>query len=144
MNKKGVIAIVYDFDGTLSPRPMQEYTVLPEAGLTANQFWEEVKTENTRNEGEEIITYMMLMLKKANEKSIKITKKDLGGLAGQIEFYKGVPSFFPRITEYVEDESRGKAQLRHYIISSGLKEILRKLSIRKYFHNIFASRFVNL
>ena len=65
MRKRNTIAIVYDFDGTLSPLPMQEYTVLPQIGLSAKGFWEEVKRENKRQKGEEITTYMMLMLKKA-------------------------------------------------------------------------------
>jgi 2-hydroxy-3-keto-5-methylthiopentenyl-1-phosphate phosphatase len=141
MNKKGIIAIVYDFDGTLSPLPMQEYTVLPQAGITVKKFWEEVKNENTKNEGEEIITYMMLMLKKANERQFPITKEVLGALADKIKFFPGIKAFFPRISDYVKRESRGTAILRHYIISSGLMEILRKLPIRKYFDNIFASEY---
>jgi len=52
MQRSDIIAIVCDFDGTLSPLPMQEYTVLPEIGLRAKNFWNEVKTENEKNKGE--------------------------------------------------------------------------------------------
>ena len=38
------IAIVYDFDGTLTPQPMQEYTVLPELGIEPKIFWAEVES----------------------------------------------------------------------------------------------------
>ena len=38
--KQNVIALVYDFDGTLTPEPMQEYTVLPELGVKPKEFWD--------------------------------------------------------------------------------------------------------
>lgn len=84
--KQNIIAIVYDFDGTLSPQPMQEYTVFPRLGITPGKFWESVKDENTKIKGEEIITYMMLMLNKANEQHLSITKSDLGRMAAKIKF----------------------------------------------------------
>jgi hypothetical protein len=141
MKKRDIIAIVYDFDGTLSPLPMQEFTVLPKIERKPARFWEEVKKENKSNKGEEVITYMMLMLKKANDKRVKITRKDLGHLAIKIKFFKGVKKFFKRMTDFAERESDGKVKLRHYIISSGLNEILQKIPIKKYFHNIFASEY---
>lgn len=139
--KKNVIAIIYDFDGTLSPLPMQEYTVLPKIPMEPNKFWSEVKSENKQKEGEEIITYMMLMLKKANDAQVKITKADLGRLASKISYYPGVEEFFERINQFVRRTSGRKAKVRHYIISSGLKEILCKIKIKKHFHNIFASEY---
>lgn len=139
--KKNVIAIIYDFDGTLSPQPMQEYTILPKIPIQADRFWSEVRRENKQKEGEEIITYMMLMLKKANGAQVKITKADLGRLASNISYYAGVEKFFDRINKFVKNKSEGKARVRHYIISSGLKEILCKIKIKKFFHNIFASEY---
>jgi len=139
--KKNTIAIIYDFDGTLSPLPMQEYTVLPKIPVVPKKFWSEVRSENRQKDGEEIITYMMLMLKKANDAQVKITKADLGRLASKISYYPGVEKFFERINKFVNEKSEGKAKVRHYIISSGLKEILRKISIKKFFYNIFASEY---
>jgi len=139
--KKNIIAIVYDFDGTLSPLPMQEYTILPKIPVKAESFWKEVKNENKKSEGEVIITYMMLMLKKANDAQVRITKGDLGRLASKISYYPGVEKFFERINQFVKRTSGGKAKVRHYIISSGLKEILSKIKIKKYFNNIFASEY---
>ena len=139
--KKNIIAIVYDFDGTLSPLPMQEYTILPKIPVKAESFWKEVKNENKKSEGEVIITYMMLMLKKANDAQVRITKSDLGKLASNITYYPGVEQLFERINKFVKSNSDGKAKVRHYIISSGLKEILSKIKIKKHFHNIFASEY---
>ena len=39
--KQDALAIVYDFDGTLCPKPMQENTVLPKLGIDGKTFWEE-------------------------------------------------------------------------------------------------------
>jgi haloacid dehalogenase-like hydrolase len=142
MNKKNIIAIIYDFDGTLSPQPMQEYTVFPQLKISPNTFWREVRKENERIKGEEIITYMMKMLKKADEKTdLKISKADLGRMADKIRYFPGVVPYFDRINRFVEKESKGRVKLRHYIISSGLKEILDKIKIEGHFHNIFASEY---
>jgi hypothetical protein len=141
MNKKNIIALIYDFDGTLSPQPMQEYTVFPRLRINPRKFWKEVKKENEDIKGEEIITYMMKMLKKANENDLRISKSDLGKMALKIRYYPGVISFFKSINEFVYKESKGKVKVRHYLISSGLKEILEKTRIKKHFHNIFASEF---
>lgn len=139
--KKNIIAIVYDFDGTLSPQPMQEYTVFPQLKIKPNKFWNEVKTVNAKIKGEEIITYMMLMLEKVHQAKTKITKSDLGNMASKIKFFPGVNAYFDRINKFVSNKSNGKIKVRHYIISSGLKEILDKTKIKKYFKNIFASEY---
>jgi len=139
--RHNVIAIIYDFDGTLTPQPMQEYTVLPEIGIRGRSFWKEVREENEKSSGEEIVTYMRLMLRRSNEHNFPITKKKLGSLAYKIKFYPGVNTFFGRINKYVKNKTKGKIHLRHYVISSGLKEILEKVKIKKYFHNIFASEY---
>lgn len=136
---KHIIAMVYDFDGTLSPSPMQEYTVLPELQIKPKDFWDEVIEETKKRKSNQIITYMMLMLNKANEKKVKITKYDLGKMAKKIEYFPGVPDFFERMKKFVNKESKSKIILRHYIISSGLEEIIKKTKIKKNFYNIFAS-----
>jgi len=49
--------MVYDFDGTLSPQPMQEYTVLPTIGVKPQKFWKEVSKE-----AEHTVSESMLVL----------------------------------------------------------------------------------
>jgi 2-hydroxy-3-keto-5-methylthiopentenyl-1-phosphate phosphatase len=59
-------AIVYDFDGTLSPGSMQDHSLIPEFGYkNAKDFWDEVKAECKRRDGDEVLTYMELMLHRA-------------------------------------------------------------------------------
>jgi 2-hydroxy-3-keto-5-methylthiopentenyl-1-phosphate phosphatase len=135
------IAVVYDFDGTLSPQPMQEYTVLPSLGVTPDIFWKEVEKEAKDTESEGMLVYMRLLLEKAEQKKIHIGKDDLVKLAKDIEYFPGVETWFNRVNEFVRIEGNGKIKLDHYIISAGMKEILEGVSIRKFFANIFASEY---
>jgi hypothetical protein len=139
--KHNTIAIVYDFDGTLTPKPMQEYTVLPKIGIKGEKFWNKVKQESEQSGGEEIVTYMRLMLDMATAKKYAIKRKILGSLANKIRFYPGVETYFQRIDRYVKEKTNGKIKIRHYLVSSGLKEILEKVRIKKHFHRIFASEY---
>ena len=54
---------------------------------------------------------MMLLLKKANDKGLRISKSDLGKMAEKIVFFKGVERYFNRINKFVADESKNKMKL---------------------------------
>ncbi len=132
------IALVYDFDGTLSPRPMQEYAFLPQIGADARAFWEESNALAKRERADPLITYMHLMYKKAKDKGVRIDREALVAQGKQVEFYPGVEDWFDAITAYVK---RHGVQLRHYLVSSGLTEIVEGTSIYRRFHNVFASEY---
>ena len=139
---KKTIALVYDFDGTLSPRPMQEYSFLPQLGIEPAAFWAEC-TRVAREQGADpLITYMHLMYKKAKEKGLRVDRADLVQQGADVELFPGVMQWFDEIAEYIKirAESHG-VQLRHYLVSSGLTEIIEGTSIRKHFHNVFASEY---
>ena len=139
--KHNVIALVYDFDGALTPQPMQEYTILPEIGIkNGKRFWNEVKREARRQNSEEIVTYMRLMLKKSDMKDFAVRRKDLKKLGRNIQYFQGVESYFERINKYVKNRFSG-VKLRQYLISAGLKEIISGTKISKHFYNIFASEY---
>jgi len=137
-----VIALVYDFDGTLTPQPMQEYTVLPEIGIEkGKKFWDAVTKEAIATGGEEIVTYMRLMIEMSRQKRYPITPEVLAALARRIRYYPGVKTFFKRITDYLTDHLDENVDLRHYVISAGLKEIISGTIIAKHFYKIFASEY---
>ncbi len=140
-NKK-TIALVYDFDGTLSPKPMQEYTVLPKIGQKAKDFWAEVEQFAASHEADAMHIYMHLMYKKAKEAGIRIDRKDLVSLGAKVELFPGVKTWFDNIEEYVRLRAETGIELRHYMISSGLKEIIEGTHIYPRFHNVFASEYL--
>lgn len=136
-----VMAIIYDFDGTLTPLPMQEYTVLPMLGIPAKRFWKEVDGEIRRTRGDAMLTYMRVLLESLRRHGSRLTRNDLAALAANIRYFPGVEGWFERIDSYVRERAGTKVKLRHYVISSGLAEILEGASIRKAFHRIFASEY---
>ena len=139
---KKTIALVYDFDGTLSPRPMQEYSFLPQLGVEPKVFWDECSRLARAQQADPLITYMHLMYKMAREKGLRIDRADLVKQGADVELYPGVEAWFDEIAAYISirAESAGVA-LRHYLVSSGLTEIIEGTRIRKHFHNVFASEY---
>lgn len=139
---KKTIALVYDFDGTLSPKPMQEYSLLPKIGVEPAQFWAETNAIAREQQADPLITYMHLMYKKAKAAGIRIDRADLVALGRDVELYPGVDAWFSEIARYIgiRAESHG-VELRHYLISSGLTEIIEGTRIYKCFHNVFASEY---
>ena len=139
---KKTIALVYDFDGTLSPRPMQEYAFLPKIGADPAAFWAESNALAAQAGADPLITYMHLMYKKAKDKGVRIDRRDLVDQGRQVELFAGVETWFDRIGGYIKSHAQSHGvQLRHYLISSGLSEIVEGTSIYKRFHNVFASEY---
>ena len=138
---RSTLAIVYDFDGTLTPQPMQEYTVLPQLGISAGAFWAEVNDEVRRTGGDAILTYMRLLVEKIEANKAHLSREDLRQLAAGIEYYPGVEDWFERVNGYVDSRTAGAVQVRHYIVSAGLSEILEGISIKHHFSRIYASQY---
>ena len=142
--KQNIIAIVYDFDGTLTPYSMQDYTLLPELGVTkTGRFWSDLNRESRMNGEEKDLAWMRKIKELAHQTAgrVRLSPKFFSKKAGNIEYFQGVRDYFGRINRFVRRRSRGKIQIRHYIVSSGLKEILDYVSIRKYFYNVFGSEY---
>lgn len=133
------IAIAYDFDGTLAPGNMQEHSFIPKLGINKTEFWKASNARAREQDMDEILAYMQLMLQKADEKHIPVTRKAFLDHGKDISFFDGVESFFNRINRYAAEND---VSIDHHIISSGIRDIIKGTSIAKYFKNIFASGFV--
>lgn len=133
--------MIYDFDGTLSPQPMQEYTVLPKLRVSPKAFWDEVSKESRDTVSEGMLVYMRLLLKKAESAETHIGRKDLKRMGNAIRYFPGVEGWFGRINKFVKNVGRGKVKIRHYIISAGLNEILEGASIGRHFERVYASEY---
>ncbi|MBN9290772.1 MAG: haloacid dehalogenase-like hydrolase [Hyphomicrobium denitrificans] len=140
-NKK-VIALVYDFDGTLSPKPMQEYAFLPKLGIDPKSFWAECTRVSQAERADALITYMHLLYKKAKEKNVRIDRADLVAQGKLVELYPGVATWFDAMHAYVKKRAGDSGiTVKHYLISSGLTEIIEGTKIYPHFANVFASEY---
>ena len=137
--KKPIVAIMYDFDKTLCTKDMQEYAFIPSLGMTAPDFWSEVRDMTDREEMDNILAYMFIMVEKAREKHIPITRQMFQEMGAHVEFFKGVTGWFDRITAFGEAVG---VQVEHYIVSSGIKEIIEGTEIADHFKKIYACEFL--
>lgn len=138
--KKPVIAFVYDFDGTLSPGNMQEYDFFPKLGITPAEFWKQAKHRAKEHDVDEILAYMTLMLDKADaSEDVRVTRKAFQEYGRQVDLFTGVESWFGRINASAETLGLNP---QHFIVSSGIREMIEGTLIRRRFERIFASAFI--
>ncbi len=133
------VAIVYDFDGTLSQNNMQEYDFIPAMGMTTEQFWEESRAISEGNDADSVLSYMERMISVARRTNKPITAKWLHTMGRNVQLFAGVQEWFERIDSYAIE--RG-VKIQHYVNSSGIREIIEGTSIAKHFHKIYASAFL--
>ena len=129
---------MYDFDKTLCDQDMQDYAFIPNLNMSSEEFWGETEAFRKKNYMEGILGYMYYMKHKCDEKGIPFTKEYLRSLGQNINFYKGVQNWFKRINQY--GESIG-VKIEHYVISSGIKDIIDGCSIKDEFKKIFACQY---
>ncbi|PKL12657.1 MAG: phosphoserine phosphatase [Spirochaetae bacterium HGW-Spirochaetae-8] len=137
--KKTVVAIMYDFDKTLTTKDMQEYTFIPKVGMTASEFWGKSDVLAREQGMDRILAYMKLMLDEATSHGHSIHRDDFVALGRDLEFFPGVRDWFNHI------QLRGQAlgvEIQHYIISSGLREIIEGSAIGAEFRRIYASEYL--
>ena len=137
--KKPIIAIMYDFDKTLCTRDMQEYTFIPSIGMKPDEFWNHTAVVAKEETMDSILTYMYCMVEKALQAKTPLTRESLVACGKDIEYHPGVEGWFERINRYAEEAG---VEVEHYVLSSGLKEIIEGTSIAKYFKRIYACEFL--
>jgi hypothetical protein len=138
---KPIVVFAYDFDGTLAPGNMQEHSFLPEELEINNvDFWEEVKELARIQRGDEAHAYMYLMLKKAREKGISLHRQSWRDRGKSLRLFPGVKDWFKRQSDIASNEHR--LDLRHFIISSGNRELIEGSPISRFIEKIYASAFM--
>ena len=133
-----IIAVLYDFDKTLCTTDMQNYAFIPSLGMTPAEFWAEANGFGRQNRIDGILAYMYIMLREAERRNRPFTREDLVEKGRGVELFPGVESWFGRINAF--GESQG-VRVEHYVISSGLREIIEGSSISGEFREIYASEF---
>jgi len=137
MEQKPIVAIMYDFDKTLSPRDMQEYAFIPGVGMEPEDFWNICHKTMVDHNMDQILAYMLIMKQEAEGKML-LSRDEFRKLGKSVILFKGVKNWFKRINDYGEKLG---VVVEHYIISSGLKEIIEGTDIAKEFKQIYAAEF---
>ena len=136
-DKEIVLAICYDFDKTLSPDDMQAQGFIQSLGQEVENFWSESNKLASDNDMDQNLAWMYKMTKESRGKHI-FNKKTLKEYGSNVDLYPGVSTWFDRINKYGEEKG---IIVEHYIISSGLKEMIEGTEVAKYFKKIYASSF---
>lgn len=137
--KRPIVALIYDFDGTLSPGNMQEFGFIQAIGKTPEEFWTMSDNIAIGQDASNILSYMKLMFDEARRNGIPLRREEFRKFGKEIELFDGVRGWFRLINEY------GRAhgvRIEHYINSSGLKEIIEGSPIASEFRHIFAGSFI--
>lgn len=136
---KPVVAICYDFDKTLSPTDMQAQGYIQNVGCDVSEFWKESNGLASKNDMDQNLAWMYMM-KEKSEGRVLFTRSGLMEYGSKVQLFPGVETWFERIRKYGEE--RGII-VEHYIISSGLKEMIEGTSVAQNgaFEKIYASSF---
>lgn len=133
------IAFMYDFDRTLSPKDMQEYGFIDKLNMNPSDFWEKSTALSDGHQMDHILAYMYMMIREAGNCNFDVTRELLNNLGKQVDLFPGVETWFKRMND--AGLERG-LKIEHYIISSGLKEIIEGTSIYNEFNEVYACEFL--
>ena len=139
VHKKPIVALIYDYDGTLSPGNMQEFGFIQAVGKTADEFWRMSDSIAIGQDASNVLAYMKLMFDEAKKNGIKLRREDFLRFGQDIQLFEGVKEWFRLINEY--GAAHG-VKIEHYINSSGLKEIIEGSPIAGEFKHVFAGTFI--
>ena len=138
MDGTTIVALLYDFDRTLCTQDMQNYAFIPSLGMDPEDFWREANDFGRREHMDGILAYMYTMIRKCREKGVPLTRESLRRCGESIVFFPGVDGWFDRIDRF---GALLGVQVEHYVISSGLREIIDGSAIAGHFKEIYASEF---
>ena len=137
--KKPIVALIYDYDGTLSPGNMQEFGFIQAVGKTAEEFWRMSDSIAIGQDASNVLSYMKLMFDEAKRNGIKLRREDFKRFGQNIQLFDGVREWFRLVNRYGEEHG---VKIEHYINSSGLKEIIEGSPIAHEFTHVFAGTFL--
>ena len=118
---------------------MQEFSFIKALGMTSEEFWRRSNELTRNNDANGILCYMKLMLDEAQYRHISLKRESFQRFGREVEFYPGVAEWFSLVNGY--GRAKGVA-VRHYINSSGLKEMIEGTAIAREFENIYACSFL--
>ena len=136
---KPIIALLYDFDKTLCTTDMQNYAFIPSLGMTPAEFWRIANDFGRDNHMDGLLAYMYTMIDQCRKRGIRLDREYLIRCGRDIQLFPGVTDWFARINAF--GESQG-VEIEHYVLSSGLKEIIEGSGISHEFKKVYACEFL--
>ena len=136
---KPKMAICYDFDKTLSPDDMQTFTLIPSFGIDKDEFWAASTKLAKENLMDNNLAWMHELIRYSEFKGRSLKREYFKEIGADVKLNKGVTEWFGNINAYAEGKG---IELEHYIISSGLKEIIEGSEIAGEFKRIYASSYL--
>ena len=133
-----VIALLYDFDKTLCTTDMEDYTFIPALGYTPGEFWGRANDFGRENRMDGLLAYMYTMMQECRRQGIRLDREFLVRCGEGIELFPGVCEWFGRINAF---GAQLGVTVEHYVISSGLREIIEGSGISHEFREIYACEF---
>ena len=137
--KTPIVAFLYDFDKTLCTTDMQDYSFIPSLGYTPSEFWGIANSFGYKNRMDGLLAYMYTMIDECRKKGIRLDRDYLVSCGRAIELFPGVREWFARINAFGEQQG---VQIEHYVLSSGLKEIIEGSGISHEFKEVYACEFL--
>ena len=139
MSKEPIVAFLYDFDKTLCTTDMQDYAFIPSLGYTPAEFWRIANSFGWENHMDGLLAYMYTMIDECRKKGVRLNREYLVGCGRAVELFPGVKDWFARINAF--GGSLG-VSVEHYVLSSGLKEIIEGSGVAHEFKEIYACEFL--
>ncbi len=138
LREKPIVALMYDFDKTLCTTDMEDYAFIPSLGMTPEAFWTLANNFGREHRVDGILAYMYTMLRESEARGRPFKREDLVAMGRSIELFPGVESWFSRINAFGAGLG---LTVEHYVLSSGLREIIEGSAIGGSFREIYASEF---
>ena len=135
---KPIIALLYDFDKTLCTTDMEDYAFIPALGYTPAEFWHKANTFGRENRMDGLLAYMYTMIAECRAQGKDLKRDFLVACGRSMELFPGVREWFQRINAFGEQQG---VTIEHYVLSSGLKEIIEGSGIAHEFKQIYACEF---
>lgn len=135
------IALLYDFDDTLANGFMQQYGMMQDMGYQdIYEFFGATDAVFGNNPDMDMcLNFMGGVLEMANQRNIKVTKDYLNSLGKGIVYYEGVLEWFDKINQI---GAKYGYTIEHYVISSGLKEVIEGTKIYPYLKRVYSNNYV--
>lgn len=131
------IAILYDFDYTLAHGYMQQFGLMQDIGFdNIMEFFGECERVANEKDMDMCLSAMCGIVELASSAGKTVTQEYLRQFGKDIKYYDGVLQWFEKINALGRTYGY---EIEHYIISSGIREIIEGSAISKYFKRIYAN-----